>query len=133
MANPIHCPHCGRERAGGRSAQVALSVCSRAMRSLAALTLTACAASWSQAPDAARERFVRDFTCPSDRVVVVEQPPAPPDEVRGDPERLRLWNEQQHDPEHRYEHAEGCSHAALYNCWRFGRHSEVMLCEAMKP
>ncbi len=92
------------------------------------LTLTACAASWSQAPTQARSQFVLDFTCPEERVAVSEEPAVPPDEVRADPERLRLWNEQQRDPPVHFERAQGCGHTALYQCSRYGRYSEFIRC-----
>jgi hypothetical protein len=101
------------------------------MRALALLALSACAAGWEEAPVEARERFVRDFTCPEERVLVAEQPPQPPADVRDDPARMALWQERFEDV--RFEHAEGCGHDALYRCRRSGRYGRYMLCQPGQP
>ena len=67
------------------------------------LAVTSCASETSTA----RDVFVRSVTCPADRVIVVlrsdikpkqASKAAPPPDIAADPERLRLWHEQQDAP-----------------------------------
>lgn len=80
---------------------------------LAALLLPGC----SSRQDAARELFTQGKTCPADRVRSSElggptlhdmrkqrqarSPPRAPDEVRADPTRFALWQQQQAETERR--------------------------------
>ncbi len=100
---------------------------------LASSMLLSCAASWTEAPEAARSQFVIDYTCPAERVLAAEEPAVPPDEVRADPQRLQLWNEQHEAFHYRLERVQGCGHSVVYRCYRSGRHLEFMHCDVVQP
>ncbi len=86
---------------------------------------------------AAKEDFSTEFTCPEDRVQVLERKDLraseklfgmaasePPEEVRADPARLTLWREREADrvrqanSNYTMFEANGCGHQAIYACAR---------------
>jgi hypothetical protein len=82
--------------------------------------------------EGARQEFSRHFTCPESSITVTERSdldadeiergpiPDPPAEVKADPTRLALWN-QQHQPihtGHTIYQAAGCDHEVFYSCGR---------------
>lgn len=90
--------------------------------------------------DGAREKFSADFSCPTDRVTVkvrsdlnsmefrfgVQPKPEPPAEIKSDPARLALWEEQQKKDKaatdrvnevDKVVEASGCEKKAFYICY----------------
>lgn len=105
----------------------------RVLCALAASMITSCAVSWTKAPEEAHAQFVLDYTCPANRVVAAEEPAVPPDDVRADPERMRLWNEQHEAYATRLVRVQGCGHSVIYRCYRSGHYSEFMHCSVQEP
>ena len=82
--------------------------------------------------EGAKTEFSKSFTCPIDRVEVRARPElhphdwfrprTPPSEVASDPERLKMWQDQQEkvrtafDKYHSIFEAHGCGHQSLYEC-----------------
>jgi hypothetical protein len=82
----------------------------------------------------AKEEFASKYTCPEDRVgvrprtdlsaydVTFGRARAPSSEIARDPERLRLWNEQQKDKQRSWDRSfevfevTGCGHKVLMTC-----------------
>ena len=99
-----------------------------ALAVLMALCQLACH-SLSEGPKA---EFSKKFFCPPERVEVRArpelhphdwfQPKTPPSEIASDPERLRMWQDQQEkvrtafDKYHSIFEAHGCGHQSLYEC-----------------
>ncbi|HEY1557936.1 MAG TPA: hypothetical protein VGF94_24070 [Kofleriaceae bacterium] len=81
----------------------------------ATVAVAACAFDARARPEV-RSDFVRDATCPADRVTVAQaSAPAPPPDVAADPGRLAVWNDQ---PRQHHEYvARGCGQELRYACW----------------
>jgi hypothetical protein len=100
-----------------------------------ALSLVAC----GQASKGARQYFVDKYSCPADRVTVVDIPSAkpsevfaadwreatPPDDVAGDPERLTQWRSKEAERRQGWEswinssrlfQLAGCGHRLVLAC-----------------
>lgn len=74
---------------------------------------TACASFQSTARDA----FVREATCPADRVTVVQAAPDPaPARIAADPGRLALWNAEAAQRAESQFVARGCGQTIRYSC-----------------
>lgn len=108
----------------------------RRFASLAACPLLLATAGCASMTHEVETQFSNKYTCPRERVVVVERPgiaahtvtsedATPPDEVARDPQRLALWNQQQakkHADEDQKTvfDATGCGHAERYACVSVG-------------
>jgi hypothetical protein len=96
----------------------------------------------------ARERFSKQFTCPEDRVEVrpsaltvaavkARKRAEPPPEIKADPGRLKLWQEEQ-DKTASFSsafctelwEARGCDHHTLYCCYRPSKHANQVSCSS---
>jgi hypothetical protein len=83
--------------------------------------------------DCAKETFSKEFSCPTDGVsvrarsdvdgwAVTHDPPQPPQEVKDDPARYRVWKDDQDEQRAQFNkrlnvyEAKGCNHEALYDC-----------------
>jgi hypothetical protein len=82
----------------------------RAILLLSMLPIVALSGGCKRLPTGAREHFSRQFSCPEDRVELIERSDvkygdltfpkttaAPPDDVKSDPERLALWEKNHAD------------------------------------
>ncbi len=85
---------------------------------VAAVALSGCAALADRSLRAtARDDFVRQATCPADRVTVVHAPPAPaPPEIAADPGRLAIWSSEQERRARYHLVARGCGEERRYLC-----------------
>jgi TPR repeat protein len=86
-----------------------------------AMSLCACARGFVHGPSEAQSEFMRDASCPAERVDVREAArtaPEPPADIRADPERLALWSRKEGDEDARFRSydVKGCGRSEVYRC-----------------
>ena len=83
---------------------------------------------------AARNTFVKDKTCPLERVTATRHAPMiapPPSDIAADPERMRMWteNRQQQIVGHTFMAAAGCGSETVYDCMKPSGTRAIPVCK----